>query len=343
MPLNKLALLRYKTIDECLNNPYRKWTLDDLIEKVSEALYEFEGIQEGVSKRTIQADLQLMRSDKLGYNAPIIVVDKKYYCYEDKNYSITKVPINSADMEKFKSAVQMLKQFSVFNHFDDLQATILRLEGNLQKNTKGTKPLIQFENNNLLKGIQLIQPLYEAILQQKTLLINYQSFKAHSAQQNICYPYLLKEYRNRWFLIGQKKAHQSLSTFALDRIIGIEKLVSEPFLPYQGIDFEVYFSDLIGVTKSEKDKAQKVVLEVDNIISPYIITKPLHQSQIILAQNEKTTTFSIEVILNLELEREILGFAENVRVIEPQTLKKRIERRLDKAKKQYENPQSFIR
>ncbi len=83
MSINKLALIRYRTIDECLRNRYRKWTLEDLIDKVSDVLYDTEGIRSGVSKRTIQADIQLMRSDKLGYNAPIIVKEKKYYSYED--------------------------------------------------------------------------------------------------------------------------------------------------------------------------------------------------------------------------------------------------------------------
>ena len=89
MSVNKLALIRYKTIDDCLCNRRRKWTLEDLIEKVGEALYDTEGISTGVSRRTIQADIQLMRSDKLGYNAPIVIRDKKYYCYEDADYSIT--------------------------------------------------------------------------------------------------------------------------------------------------------------------------------------------------------------------------------------------------------------
>ena len=71
MPANKNALIRYKTLDRCLRNKYRRWTLDDLVEACSDALYEMEGITSGVSVRTVQADLQVMRSDKLGYNAPL--------------------------------------------------------------------------------------------------------------------------------------------------------------------------------------------------------------------------------------------------------------------------------
>src|SRR5690554_7027219 len=114
MATNKSALIRYKTIDLCLRNRYRKWMLEDLIKKVSEALYEFEGITTGVSKRTIQADIQFMRSDKLGYNAPIIVENRKYYTYSDENYSITQSPIKEEDVDKMKGIVSLLKQFNGF-------------------------------------------------------------------------------------------------------------------------------------------------------------------------------------------------------------------------------------
>ena len=76
MPANRNALIRYKTIDTCLRNRYRQWTLEDLIDACSDALYEYEGIDKGISRRTIQMDIQMMRSEKLGYNAPIVVYDK---------------------------------------------------------------------------------------------------------------------------------------------------------------------------------------------------------------------------------------------------------------------------
>ena len=117
MAVNKLALLRYKTLDKCLQNRLRRWTLEDLIEAVSDALYEFEGIHTGVGKRTIQADIRVMRSDSLGYNAPIIVLERRFYTYEDKDYSISKAPVNQADLEKMKEIVGVLKHLNGFNYF----------------------------------------------------------------------------------------------------------------------------------------------------------------------------------------------------------------------------------
>ena len=46
MPVNRNALIRYKTIDNCLRNPYRRWTLEDLVDACSDALYEYEGNQQ---------------------------------------------------------------------------------------------------------------------------------------------------------------------------------------------------------------------------------------------------------------------------------------------------------
>lgn len=109
MPLNKNALLRYKTIDRCLRNPYRRWTLDDLVDACSDALYEMEGITRGVSVRTVQSDIQMMRSDKLGYNAPIEVYDNKYYRYEDTDYSITETPIADDTYRLVVKAVSMIR------------------------------------------------------------------------------------------------------------------------------------------------------------------------------------------------------------------------------------------
>src|SRR5690606_38090332 len=97
--------------------------------------------------------------------------------------------------------------------------------------------------------------------------------------KNIYSPYLLKEYRNRWFLIASNNKSKSLLTLALDRIKEVYEIASDVFKPYEGVSFDRYFSDLIGVTKSEKDRAKKVILRVNAKNAPYVETKPRHNSQ----------------------------------------------------------------
>ena len=110
MPANKNALIRYKTIDTCLRNRYRRWTLDDLVDACCNALYDMEGITKGVCARTVQMDIQIMRSDKLGYEAPIEVYDKIYYRYSDPDYSITNLPLTMDDCLLLKEAIGLLNK-----------------------------------------------------------------------------------------------------------------------------------------------------------------------------------------------------------------------------------------
>ena len=108
MPANKNALIRYKTIDRCLRNRYRRWTIENLVDACSDALYDMEGISKGISLRTVQGDIQMMRSDKLGYNAPIEVYDQRYYRYADPQYSITDMALSEDDFLLIKRAVDLL-------------------------------------------------------------------------------------------------------------------------------------------------------------------------------------------------------------------------------------------
>lgn len=340
MATNKIALIRYQTIDKCLQNRFRKWTLDDLIEKVSETLYEYEGISSGVSKRTIQGDIQVMRSDKLGYNAPIIVVDKKFYTYEDKAYSIHQSPISSADLAKMKEVISVMKQLNGFNYFEDMNEMIIRLENNISKQTHKQVTYIQFEDNPLLKGLEHLNHLYQAIVKKQPLLISYQSFnnlrKDKAPKQAVYYPYLLKEYRNRWFLFCKARKNKEFFTLALDRIVEFYELANEPFIEAVEIDLEHYYDNVLGVTKSVTQREQKVVFKVDKKFADYVITKPIHATQRIVAEEEDGIIFAMEVIHNFELERELLGFGEQLQVIAPRLLKKMIKRRLCTALEKYE-------
>lgn len=131
MPLNKNALIRYKTIDRCLRNRYRRWTLDDLVEACSDALYEMEGITKGVSTRTVQGDLQIMRSDKLGYYAPIEVYDNKYYRYSDPDYSISNSPISEDDYDLIVIAIKTIDDYRTNGDIEKLNDVLAKVKEKL--------------------------------------------------------------------------------------------------------------------------------------------------------------------------------------------------------------------
>ena len=330
MPVNRNALIRYKTIDLCLQNRYRKWTLEDLVDACSDALYEYEGIDKGVSRRTIQMDIQLMRSDKLGYNAPIVVIDKKYYIYEDPDYGIMNIPLSEGDLDKLIETVDFLKQFKGFSHFRELGSMVQKLEDHIYSQKVNRKAVIDFEKNEDLKGIDFLEKLYQAIIRKNIIEITYQSFNARQPNTFLFYSYLLKEFRNRWFLIGSKKNSHPLFNLALDRIIGI-KNIEKTFTDKIEFDAEEYFKNVIGVTVNEGSKAEKIVLFITRKHAPYVLTKPFHSSQKLIDDNEYGITISLEVQHNFELEKEILGLGEGIVVLAPGRLRTSITDRLNNA------------
>jgi predicted DNA-binding transcriptional regulator YafY len=338
MPVNRNALIRYRTIDNCLKNRFRKWTLNDLIDACSDALYEYQGIDLGVSRRTVQADIEMMRSNKLGYEAPIVVVDKKYYTYEDKNFSITNIPLNQQDMQVLSEAATLLKQFKGFSDFMGLNEMVSKLEDKIYTQKTQSAPVIDFEKNDNLKGLEYIEGIRKAIVGQTALSITYQSFKARGPNTFCFSAYMLKEYRNRWFVLGRSHLRNAqLQNLALDRIQAIEETAAEVYRPNTSIDLANYYSDVIGVTKSAGQRDVEVVFWIDNDNAPYLITKPLHASQKLLSTDADGMIFSIRVILNFELERELLGFGPKIKVLGPRLLRKSIREQLTKALGHYEN------
>jgi predicted DNA-binding transcriptional regulator YafY len=323
MPVNRNALIRFRTIDNCLRNRQRRWTLEDLIEACSEALYEYEGIDKGVSKRSIQMDIQMMRSDKLGYNAPIIVLEKKYYTYEDPDYSITNIPLTEQDLGKLTEVAEILRQFKGFSHFQELSGMVQRLENKIYSAKTNQEPIIDFEKNDNLKGLEHIETLYQAIIKKCTVKLCYQSFKAREANAFHFHPYYLKEYRNRWFVIGIKKRGTPIMTLALDRILSIEGCDIK-YVPRHDFNLVAYLNDVVGVTVNQNGQTEKVLLLADNETAPYILTKPIHHSQQLVETSATGVTISLNVQLNFELEREILGFGDRIKVIAPERLKRRI-------------------
>ncbi len=296
-----------------------------LVDKVSDALYEYEGISKGASVRTVQYDIQMMRSDKLGYNAPIIVVDKKYYTYEDPKYSITNLPISSADMQQMSEAVELLKQFKGFEHFKNLHEVIQKLEDHVYTTSGKQAAIIHFEKNDRLTGIHLLDPLYKAIQDKKVLFIEYKSFKAESANVITFHPWFLKEFKNRWFLFGAKGQTDPILNLALDRMIQMTTAESLKYRPSVISSIDEYFKDVIGVSVSLNVRPDVVQFWVDGANAPYIETKPLHHSQEVLEKYEDgSVLLSIKVQLNVELEREILGFGASMKVLTPYRLRKRI-------------------
>ena len=336
MPANKNALIRYKTIDNCLRNQYRRWTLDDLVEACSEALYEMEGIRKGVSVRTVQGDIQMMRSDKLGYNAPIEVYEHKYYRYAETDYSITNMPMSQNDYKVMAEAVNLLRQLEDFDHFAEMSDVVGRLQDKLAISSKDRKPIIHFDSAPLLKGLRLLNPLYNYIAHKQTVTIVYHPFSSRKAKEFVLCPYLLKEFRNRWFVFGSRASDLVLYNLPLDRIVSIEP-TDVPFRDNPDFDSEHFFDDVIGVSKNIHNKPQRVTFWANREQSLYIKTKPVHNSQEVIEQRKDgSCVFAIDVVINFEMFSVFMSYGPGIKLLSPESAVNHMRNKLREATAMYE-------
>ncbi|MGB5981710.1 MAG: WYL domain-containing protein [Nonlabens sp.] len=336
MAVNKNALIRYKTIDKCLQNTMRDWTLKELIAACSDALYEFEGRDVNVSVRTIQLDIQMMRGEKLGYNAPIEVYNRKYYRYSDPDYTITKIPLTENDMNVLSETMDMLRQFQDFSLFNEFKGIFNKLEDKIYTERHKKPSIIHMDRNTDLKGLELLDDLYQAILKEVVIDLIYQSFKAYAPSSFKLHPHLLKEYNNRWFIVGKREDRDGVVTLALDRILGMDYDFSTRYIP-SGLDADTYYNNTIGVTVLDNRNLVDVTFKVNAANAPYVLTKPFHASQEVIEKHQdKSITFKIRVHQNYELERLLLGFGESLEVLKPNRLRRLMKKKFRDALKVYE-------
>ena len=318
MPVDKQVLLRYQVLNKCFRNRYREYTIDDLVDECNKALRRMD--KPDVSKRTIQNDINILEVDYgIMLDEKLKQGKKRLYRYVDTNYSIQLFRINDQERHKLQDAIRVLEIFEGEPMYDWARTLLMQIAGGLS--TDESTPVVSFQSNPDLKGINFFRQLLQAIIKKRVLKIEYAPFDKDSYSERI-FPYHLKQFNDRWYLIAQAVGYDSLGHYALDRIEGFEE-ISMPYKESE-VDFEEYFDDVIGVTVPQHLEPVDVVIRVNNNRFNYIKTKPLHLSQRVISEDKNHTTISINVKITKELISLILSFGSDIEVISPASLRAEI-------------------
>jgi predicted DNA-binding transcriptional regulator YafY len=322
MPKNKQAYIRYRIIDSCLRKrkgyyPSKK----ELIEACKDL--------GTVSARTIDNDIYAMKYDEeLGYGAPIeYSVQHNGYFYTDPNYSITKIPLKQEDLYAMEFACSILKQFEGIDAVKQFMESVNKIEDfiSMQRTWGGNdwNRIIQTERSLSMKGNEFLSPLLLHIKEQRVLMLHYQRYGETNPTVHEFHPYVLKEYRNRWYCTGYSVSRKKVLTFALERIREVIT-TKKHFEPDASFDADAYFKHSFGISVVNDYEPQHVVLKCASGEAPFIKSLPLHQSQVVVAQDETGLTISLDVIPSYELRAEILRYGDKVEVLAPAELRNEI-------------------
>lgn len=327
MPHIKNALIRYRIIDRCIRNKYNPFpSKQDLREACEEELYGSTGGGH-ICDSTIEKDMFAMREE---HDAPIKYSKKeKGYYYEDPDFTMNDIPLTENDMEAIAFAAKTLMQFKNVELFRQFGSAIDKIVDHVAvSQDKDAREFIQFESAVADGGNEFLPPLLDAIKTQNFVQFDYASFVSGELKPRKVLPLLLKQYRNRWYLISFDESKQDYITYALDRIEDLEVSQEKTSKP---IDFDPdnYFKHAVGIT-SGNALPEDVILKVGIVAAKYLDSLPIHPSQKVKEMNEDHFVFQLRVSITEELIREILSYGGEILVLEPESLKKEIGKRAQK-------------
>lgn len=340
MPTNKNALVRYKYLDRLLSDHHHYYDIHDLTEKVNEMLYE-DGFPE-VTQRCIEKDLVDLEGL---FSAPIERSSrsrKRCITYSKYSFSIFTKEMSDEEANLLTEVLNTIGQFNGLDNFkwlDDFKIG-LGLEERRQ--------IISFSNNPYLQNSNLLGTLFDNISNEVVIRLSYHTFNDNTIRSIDFHPYLLKQYNDRWFLLGAADSDQKMLTFALDRIDKVEPL---PEKKYTECPDDIYdrFEDIVGVTLYEDRPIEHILCWVSDASKGYVNTKPIHESytpikgakDVELHEQyqhlEGGLFFYINCIPNFELIRELCSFGGNLVVLSPESIRQEIKNRLIAHLQQYQD------
>lgn len=179
-------------------------------------------------------------------------------------------------------------------------------------------------------AVSLIQILLKALDQSKQVKFTHNSFWKEP-NVKIVEPLGLKEFKQRWYLVGKDTKAGFVKIYGLDRITDLEILNIAYEYP-QLFDIHQFFKHNFGVDFGQQgNEPQEVILSFTPFQANYIKTLHLHHSQTIIAETKAELRVGLTVLLTFDFEMEILAMGEHVKVIAPKAFRNRITQRLHKS------------
>ena len=277
--------------------------------KVTDMVEHFAKLDENApKKRSIQRYISELKTD--------------FHIYIDQKEKQGGYEIKMSEMNMNNNFIEVYESFRILENAGYFKDIFDKSKESLQ--------YIQFDGKQFT-GYRHIKTILNAIMQGRVIKIMYKKFEGEQKERKVN-PYLLKQYRNRWYLVGHDYKNEKIRTFGLDRIDKIE-ITEETFDNTKTAQVKDRFKDVIGV--GYNNTPEEVVLKFENDQINYFRTYPWHKSAKIEKNEKGEWIVRLTVRINYELKQLILMNHEYVQVLKPKHLADSVKYLLNEALKMY--------
>ena len=324
MPINKKAYRRYKVIDACLRNKMRPYPkMGDLIDAMQEKL------DVSTTPDTVQKDIAAMKMPPPdGFDAPIKFNRSRLgYEYTDPDFSLTGVSLNSIDIDAIKEAIDILSAIGGSRVSEKFSHAIEKILSNAQEELSTSdrmRKIIQTDSVTEGRGFENFDLLFSACRERIPVNLAHYSYSKRTFKVITVHPVLLKEFENRWYVIGHSEAHGQLRTFGFDRIYG-PVLIRKDFIDTPRSVTDEYLNDVYGVYPLRDGKKELIEIHTSPFITNYFRAQKIHASQKMDIRGNGDAIITFNLIPSMELVRLFLSYGSSIIVRKPLRLKKYME------------------
>ncbi len=295
----KETLFRHRIIIQKLRN--KPSSFEEILDKL-ESEGDLNDLEFSVSLRTFQRDVKEI--------ATLYNIEIKY----DRSRKVYFISEDNQD----EYSERMFEALDVFQ--------VLNLNQSFSE-------FIQFDTRKS-EGTEHLSGLLYAIQNRFQIQFRYQKFWSDEVEVRTVEPYLLKEFKKRWYVFVYDLERKEFRTFGLDRLFALH-ITQTKFQHPQKINPKEFFKDCFGIVGPGDEKPQEIQLKFTEGQGNYIRTMPLHHSQQILHDENGEMTVRLKLVPTYDFVQEILSHGEFVQVLEPKNLGKQLKSRMQKVVQLY--------
>lgn len=191
---------------------------------------------------------------------------------------------------------------------------------NAYKQTENQSNVMLFEKR-LASGFHNLKGIIYAIKNCKTITFHYNKYWETMPMKKVLQPYALKEFRNRWYLLGNEDDGKefSIKIYGLDRITHFKK--PKKTFTKKEIDIEALFVNSFGIVSTLDKIPETIILSFNQRQSGFVKSLPIHHSQKIMIDNADEFRIELTLVPTYDFYQELLTHAERLKIIEPEEVK----------------------
>lgn len=316
MPITKQAYRRFQVIDSCLTNKMRRYPTMEEIQEACRTNLDIDP-----STETLQKDIRDMKLPYPdGFDAPIRFCRKnKGYEYTDPDFSIRSLRLQDSDIAAIKEAIDLLHNISGSRVSRNFSHSLEKVLANYREDFPSgdiRRRIVQNDTPPESRGFEYFDFFYNACNKRIAVSLIHYSYTKRNFKSVILHPILLKEFDNRWYIVGYSEDHKGVRTFGLDRVYD-PILLKKKYQLADEDEQQSYFKDVYGVYPIPGKEKQLIHIETNAIATNYFQAYPIHASQTIKKNEYGSAVISFELVPSMELLRLFRAYGSEIKNIHP--------------------------